>query len=566
MSRDEAFLRDIIDHPDDDALRLIYADWLDDHGEPRRAEFIRLQCRLAGLPEDDAERPDLLDREWELLTVYRGRWQPAATSLIANNLWDSGFRRGFFARVHLPASLLLEHGAELAAACPLEEVCVEEAGGRLGEILRQPWLARVASLDLTRNALTAEDVQALFDSADLGRLRRLVLRSVRLRPGDVERLARWPGLSRLEHLDLGTDWFSDQEDDRGNQLGPNWLRLLLESPRLERLTSLDLHNNELTEADVALLANTPRLASLRSLQLDCCNLAPICLAVLGTAQGLPALRHLTVNGSTFGDEGLATLVGSPLPARLDSLDLSMTPFGPQAAAALAASPHLGRLRRLDLLDCYREPGFGPRAAKALASARFASLAALGLANNRILLEGMTALANSPVLTTLTELDLTQTSIGPEGVRVLANSPTFANLRALNLNYNGIGRDGAKALADSPVLSRLRHLSVVSANLGGPGARALLMSSRLSGLRRLDLWENGVTDGTIRQIVDSTPLTELRWLGLSGNSRLTREGQSLLAASPRLPWLLRLEGGSWKPHEQDRPVSPVLLEHGKGREL
>jgi len=41
---DEAdFLRAICLHPDDDAPRLIFADWLDENGQPERAEFIRSQ-------------------------------------------------------------------------------------------------------------------------------------------------------------------------------------------------------------------------------------------------------------------------------------------------------------------------------------------------------------------------------------------------------------------------------------------------------------------------------------------------------------------------------------------
>jgi uncharacterized protein (TIGR02996 family) len=30
--------------PDDDGPRLVLADWLEDHGEAARAEFVRLQC------------------------------------------------------------------------------------------------------------------------------------------------------------------------------------------------------------------------------------------------------------------------------------------------------------------------------------------------------------------------------------------------------------------------------------------------------------------------------------------------------------------------------------------
>jgi uncharacterized protein (TIGR02996 family) len=44
MTHVDAFLADIREHPDDDAPRLIFADWLDDAGHADRAAFIRAQC------------------------------------------------------------------------------------------------------------------------------------------------------------------------------------------------------------------------------------------------------------------------------------------------------------------------------------------------------------------------------------------------------------------------------------------------------------------------------------------------------------------------------------------
>lgn len=65
MSLDEAFLRDVIEHPDDDAVRLIYADWLEERGG-LRGEFIRLQIESEHLQEDDPRRPELEDRVFAL--------------------------------------------------------------------------------------------------------------------------------------------------------------------------------------------------------------------------------------------------------------------------------------------------------------------------------------------------------------------------------------------------------------------------------------------------------------------------------------------------------------------
>src|SRR5262249_42657415 len=42
MTDEAAFLRSILDDPDDEANRLVYADWLEERGDPR-AELVRLQ-------------------------------------------------------------------------------------------------------------------------------------------------------------------------------------------------------------------------------------------------------------------------------------------------------------------------------------------------------------------------------------------------------------------------------------------------------------------------------------------------------------------------------------------
>src|SRR5438067_2114547 len=46
MSDHAAFLKAIIDHADQDGPRLAYADWLEEHGDPR-GEFIRTQIETA---------------------------------------------------------------------------------------------------------------------------------------------------------------------------------------------------------------------------------------------------------------------------------------------------------------------------------------------------------------------------------------------------------------------------------------------------------------------------------------------------------------------------------------
>ena len=42
MTDTESLFAAIIERPDDDALRLVYADWLEEHGDLARSDFIRV--------------------------------------------------------------------------------------------------------------------------------------------------------------------------------------------------------------------------------------------------------------------------------------------------------------------------------------------------------------------------------------------------------------------------------------------------------------------------------------------------------------------------------------------
>ena len=77
MSANEArsFLEYILAHPDEDAPRLVLADWLEEHGEDARAEFIRVQIERARLPAWDAHQVRLRLREKELLKQHGQKWK-----------------------------------------------------------------------------------------------------------------------------------------------------------------------------------------------------------------------------------------------------------------------------------------------------------------------------------------------------------------------------------------------------------------------------------------------------------------------------------------------------------
>lgn len=91
MTPDDAFIDAIIAEPDADAPRLLYADYLEEHGEPERAEFIRVQCELARTLAGDPRREALEARERKLPCWISGRMVDLCT--------DVWFCRGFIEAV-----------------------------------------------------------------------------------------------------------------------------------------------------------------------------------------------------------------------------------------------------------------------------------------------------------------------------------------------------------------------------------------------------------------------------------------------------------------------------------
>src|SRR3954465_13878190 len=90
MSGESAFLSAIREAPEDDGPRLVFADWLEDHGDPARADFIRVQCELARLERDDERGAELKRREKQLLDENEGRWAEGLSDVA----WGWQFARG----------------------------------------------------------------------------------------------------------------------------------------------------------------------------------------------------------------------------------------------------------------------------------------------------------------------------------------------------------------------------------------------------------------------------------------------------------------------------------------
>src|SRR2546423_15203209 len=106
MTDEQGLLQAILESPGDDLPRLVYADWLDENGDPDRAEFIRTQVELARMGKGDERRASLALREQALLDRHQKAWLAALPGDAPPNY---KFRPRFVAVVRIAAAPFLSH-------------------------------------------------------------------------------------------------------------------------------------------------------------------------------------------------------------------------------------------------------------------------------------------------------------------------------------------------------------------------------------------------------------------------------------------------------------------------
>ncbi len=434
-----ALLRAVIEHPDDDTRRLVYADHLQQHGDPR-GELIAVQCRLAQLGEGDPARGELEARVKALLDAHAAAW----TAELGDGITRVGYRRGL---------------ASVAQA-PVRE-------GMLELLDRAP----IRDLGFTAGRGGPDDDHEFGSPA-----RRLAI---------AEDLARDPRLARVELLATGVRW------------GEQAFATLLASPHLTGLRGL-----RVADPDCQVYAgHAIAAAQLPGLELlALCGdyegtMGDAGVAALARAT-LPALRDLALLNLSCGEATARSLASSPTLTQLHGLDLGWGSYnpnqiGPGGAAALADSPNAGALRRL-VLDFN---AIGDAGLAALASSpRLGALRSLSAKDNQLTDDGVRALARGEGMPGLELLELTfNRGLTHAGIAELAGSPRLATLTSLWLRQIALGPDAARALARSAHARSLRSLNLLECGLGDDGVRALIESPHLDGLGELQLNGNRVSD-------------------------------------------------------------------------
>jgi uncharacterized protein (TIGR02996 family) len=409
MGIEDGFLHDILAHPDDDAPRLIYADWLDERNDPR-GEFIRVQCALAYLSVEDPRRWPLEQGEEELLREHETKWLPK----------DIGsarcvFRRGFVAEITLYIHDFLSVAESSIEQTPLQHVCLrgpintaemqrarESTGWK--EVAQSPLLARLQSLSLAF-PLDFEGWRSLHESTHLANLTDLKI------------------IASGRHEDIVIDWAA-----------------LTNRPALRSLT---LCQNALNLVDLPALANCSSLTGLRELNLNDNHLTHEAARVLAEGRLLHQLEVLHLGSNLLGDTGALIIREWPALPRLTRLSLGHNRIFPAGIQKLAKARALRGLISLDLFgNISSDDGTSQ-----LAFADWTRLQALNLRFNGVGDEGVRAIAQSETLSQLTRLNLTANRITRDGARALIESPALRRLARLDLQRNDIAAPEQEELRD-----------------------------------------------------------------------------------------------------------------------
>ncbi len=266
MTRDDAFLQAIIERPDDDAPRLVYADRLEEHGERDRAEFIRVQCALAAArPLDGSRYEDLRLREKALWWRYGRQWVEPLQQWAGG----VGFHRGFAENVIVRdgADDPLHPVRQLLRAAPVRYLELDGWLNSADISLLAPAMTRLRGFMLVNMFdIDEEALLRLLTSAHLAGLEVLAVDSNHNGCGLSQEVSRSvvasPHWTRLSVLKL--------EEGRHNET----VVALAGSPAMARLTHLDLAEAEMRPEGAKALAESPHLRRLLELNLGECVIGP----------------------------------------------------------------------------------------------------------------------------------------------------------------------------------------------------------------------------------------------------------------------------------------------------
>jgi uncharacterized protein (TIGR02996 family) len=477
MSDRAALYAAVCANPDDDTVRLVMADWLEEHGEAKRARLIR--ARVAYDTTDEADTPGgafhrliRFEGELELGRVDWSACDPEVAALFAAQAETErhaltltaktegtpklrgvsfyGHVRGFLYGVTVKdGETFARHAADIFRAAPITDVRFDNlTPDGAAAVAGSGYLDRVRSLDV-QYAGSAGALRVLGAHPHAAGVRSLAFDGGDDPEAVLEELGgakHFTGLKKLDVMDLDEAYQRNRRVDEA-------FGGLLRRTKFHGLETISAWGNGLSDETTRALADG-KFTKLRSLDLSMNWVTADGAAELARAKNLGGLRHLDL-GSNHIEHG-------------------------NAVGALIASPTLKRLTTLKL-DGNQFSGLGPKALPA--ACRGPTLRALQLNGCNLWNTGAVRLFACPAVRGLWLLDVASCDLDDKAVAALVKSP-LDRLAALSLNGNAVTEKGLKALADSELAARLQWLDVSGTKAGAGGVKALTGGANLTNLKTL----------------------------------------------------------------------------------
>lgn len=169
MNEDD-FINEIIQNPHDETLRIVFADYLEDVGDPR-AELIRLQVQRAELGRFDPARARLRARELKLLKAHGG-FGKTPPSIKATERHG-----GFVDGIECTITRFLNLQEEIFSSAPIRYVKLTGQSAKFDKLNESVYLGRIAGLTFKSSKATTEQLCRLVSNSGLSELRHLDIRS-----------------------------------------------------------------------------------------------------------------------------------------------------------------------------------------------------------------------------------------------------------------------------------------------------------------------------------------------------------------------------------------------------
>jgi len=391
----EALMAAVCVAPADDLPRLVFADWLDEHGEAELAAFIRADIAAAGLPRYDAKR-----LRFELIDKPKFEQTPALLSslnpLPQGAVWlrPPLCRRGFPWAIEVnfaQSQALPEH-------VPYEQTTAERLVARIGSgpvegLLGSQWKDHLTDFEISGYPIPESALMRVLETP-FGSLQQFGVSNDALVLPLTAAVVRSKFFDRLRGFSAS-----------GLPLGRRFAEAIAARGR-SSLTRLSLIRTRLSADALGIIVNAPAMANLEELWVGGdFQAAGALFQAVASSTAAGRLRVFAASGNSLAVGGAEALAATDRLIGLEELRLSACVVHAPEARILAASPILTKLRVLDL------------------------------SRNPLGSEGAIAIARSPYLQNLRVLDLHYAQVGDAGFASILNSPLYDRLTYLDASNN-----------------------------------------------------------------------------------------------------------------------------------